>query len=187
MKDISTEKIKLRKEIALLKSELSSEELKLRSEEVFATLEALDIFQQAKNIFIYNSLSDEVQTIGFVNRWMVQKNFYMPAIMPNGELSFRQYTSYDDLRPASLGILEPQGRNYTDYHKIDMIIVPGVAFDRQMNRLGRGKGYYDRFLSRTTIPRMGVCFDLQLRDRIPSETHDIKMNYIVSENEILWL
>lgn len=186
MKDISTEKIKLRKEIALLKGKMTPEELKMRSQEVFATLEALDIFQNAKNIFIYNSLKDEVQTMEFISQWLSSKNFYLPVTTSEGDLFFRQYTSQDNLEPASLGIFEPQGENYTDYHKVDLIIIPGIAFDRKMNRLGRGKGYYDRFLHQTKIPRVGVCFDIQLKEHIPSESHDIKMDYIISENEILW-
>jgi 5-formyltetrahydrofolate cyclo-ligase len=64
--------------------------------------------------------------------------------------------------------------------------VPGIAFDRKMNRLGRGKGYYDRFLSKISAPKIGICFDFQLLDKIPAESTDIKMDYIVSENELIW-
>lgn len=186
MKDIPTEKNKLRKEISKEKENVSFLELEMRSKEVFATLEALDIFQKAKNIFIYNSLKDEVQTMSFINRWINQKNFYLPVTTAQGEIFFRKYTDQSNLQSGSLGISEPEGENYTDYRKVDMVIVPGIAFDRKMNRLGRGKGYYDRFLSQTSIPKVGVCFDMQLKDQIPVETHDVKMDYIVSENEILW-
>lgn len=185
MKDIRTEKIKLRKEIALQKSKLSAQEIAMRSEEVLGTLEALDIFQTAKNIFIYSGMSDEVQTMDFIERWKTEKNFYLPVIIGD-DIFFRRYTSKSALKAASLGILEPEGENYTDYRKVDLVIVPGVAFDRKMNRLGRGKGYYDRFLSTTSIPKVGICFDIQLKELIPSDNHDTKMNYIVSENEIIW-
>lgn len=185
MKDIPTEKAKLRKEIALLKSKLSQQESALRSEEVLATLEALDIFQKAKNIFIYNGMNDEVQTINFIEQWKTEKNFYLPVILGD-DIFFRKYTSRDALKPASMGILEPEGENYTDYRKVDLVIVPGVAFDRKMNRLGRGKGYYDRFLQKMSAPKVGICFDLQLKNQIPSDDRDVKMDYIVSENEIIW-
>ena len=185
MEDFSSKKNNVRKEVALLKSKLSRQESNTRSEEVFATLEAIDLFHKAKNIFIYHSLKDEVQTMDFINRWKGEKNFYLPVI-DNDDLSFRKFTSQEALTPASLGILEPEGENITDYRKVDLIIVPGVAFDRKMNRLGRGKGYYDRFLAKVSAPKIGICFDFQLMDQIPAEAYDIKMDYIVSENEILW-
>ena len=144
-----------------------------------------DVFQKAKIIFIYNSLKDEVHTKSLIDKWKTEKTFYFPVI-DNNNLQFRKYTSDGNMNKSSLGIYEPEGDNFTDYKKVDLIIVPGVAFDRKMNRLGRGKGYYDRFLPKLSAPKAGICFDFQLRDQIPSETNDIKMDYIISENEIIW-
>ena len=67
---------------------------------------------------------------------------------------------------------------------IDIVIVPGVAFDKKYNRMGYGKGYYDRFLKDMTALKIGVCHSFQLVDEIPSEPHDIKMDMIVTEREI---
>ena len=69
--------------------------------------------------------------------------------------------------------------------EIDLIIVPGVAFDRQHNRLGRGKGFYDRLLSTLDVPKIGICYDFQLKDQIPAEPFDRKMDLIITEKEIL--
>ena len=72
-----------------------------------------------------------------------------------------------------------------DESEIDLIIVPGVAFDRQLNRMGRGKGYYDRLLSTLQAPKIGICFDFQLQDTVPTESFDKKMDMIITEKEIV--
>ena len=77
-------------------------------------------------------------------------------------------------------IPEPVGRLFTDLNKIDVILVPGVAFDRTLNRLGRGKGFYDKILSQTKACKIGICFDFQLLDRIPTEVHDVRMTQVIS-------
>ena len=73
----------------------------------------------------------------------------------------------------------------TDPGSIDWIIVPGVAFDKKLNRLGRGKGYYDKLLVQTSATKIGICYELQLFDEIPAEPHDIKMDFIITENNII--
>ena len=78
---------------------------------------------------------------------------------------------------------EPQGNNYTQYQNIDLIIIPGMAFDTQGHRLGRGKGYYDRFLSKPQLNhtyRIALCWHCQLIDQVPTEPHDIMMNEVIT-------
>ena len=179
------EKDKLRKEISALKKSYSPDELYSKSQEVLSIVEISGVFQSAKTIFIYNSLNDEVQTSGFIHKWGEEKNFYLPVV-EGDDLYFRHCASTQEFKQSALGIMEPIGDNFTDYAKVDLIIVPGVAFDRHMNRMGRGRGFYDRFLPQLQAPRMGICFDFQLQDRIPAGDDDVKMNYIVSENEFMW-
>ncbi|GAB6008730.1 5-formyltetrahydrofolate cyclo-ligase [Dysgonomonas reticulitermitis] len=185
MKKIAIQKSNIRKEIVHLKKLYSIKQLQSRSDEVLSTLEITGAFQNAKTIFIYNSLSDEVQTLDFIDRWKGQKNFYLPVVVKD-DIVFRAYTSSTEFQQSSFNISEPIGTDFTDFKKVDLVIVPGVAFDRKMNRLGRGKGYYDRFLSKISAPKIGICFDFQLLDKIPAESTDIKMDYIVSENELIW-
>lgn len=185
MKNIQREKENLRKEILSVKKKYSQEELAYRSQEVLSVLEILGVFQEAKNIFIYHNLKDEVQTIDFIHKWENEKTFYLPVI--EGEnMFFREYSSASQIESSQLGIKIPTGENFIAYKKVDLIIVPGIAFDRKKNRLGRGKGYYDRFLSQISVVKVGICFDFQLFDRIPAGELDIKMDYVVSENDIIW-
>lgn len=183
--NISQEKDKLRKEVSLLKKKCSPDELSERSEEVLSVLEITGVFQDAKTIFIYNNLDDEVHTYDFIRRWGSEKKFYLPVVVRE-DIVFRECTHTTGFQQSAYGIMEPIGEDFTDYRKIDLIIVPGIAFDRKMNRLGRGRGFYDRFLPNIPAPKMGICFDFQLFDNIPAGANDIRMNYIVSENELIW-
>ena len=82
---------------------------------------------------------------------------------------------------GAFGILEPTGEVFSDYDNVDAAIIPGMAFDGHGNRLGRGKGYYDRLLPRLTKAyKIGVCFPFQYFDEIPSEEHDVVMDCVVS-------
>ena len=92
------------------------------------------------------------------------------------------YHSLPDEVDTHDGIEEPTGTLFTDYAAIDFIAVPGVAFDRNGNRLGRGKGYYDRLLPR--IPsayKAGICFPFQLVEEVPAEPFDIRMDEVITQ------
>lgn len=182
---MKAQKEKLRKSVVLLKGKYTPQDLEVMSEEVFAVLEITGDFQSSKNIFIYNSLKDEVATKAFIEKWQHEKNFFLPVVKDNN-LCFVPYHNSLEYNISALGVNEPIGDEIKDFSKIDMIIVPGIAFDRKMNRLGRGKGFYDRFLPDLKAKRVGVCFDFQLVDLVPTEKNDIKMDMIISENDLIW-
>ena len=90
------------------------------------------------------------------------------------------------LSPGSFGILEPAtGSLFTDYDRIDLAVVPGMAFDRKGNRLGRGKGFYDRLLPLLKAPKAGICFPFQLVEAVPVEPFDTPMDYVICGSAIL--
>ena len=98
-------------------------------------------------------------------------------------MEVRRYTEKEDLQKGAFGIMEPTGTLFTDYERIDVAIVPGVAFDRDGHRLGRGKGYYDRFLSKVPLVyKIGVRFPSRLMDEVPADEYDILMDEIVTAN-----
>lgn len=185
MDNIQEKKNVLRKEINSIKKKYTPEELHERSLEVLSIIEITGAFQGAKNIFIYNSMEDEVQTFDFIHKWGNEKNFYLPVVIDD-DIVFRNCTPSVQFKESNFGIMEPVGNNFTEYKKVDLIIVPGVAFDRKKNRMGRGRGYYDRFLKNIKAPKMGICFDFQLFDEIPAEPNDIQMDFVISENEFIW-
>ena len=129
-----------------------------------------------------NGFLDILESSGGVRPMMA-----FPRVSGKGSLSLH-FALLDELLPGSFGIPEPEADlplvNMAD---IDLILVPGVAFDRQGGRLGYGKGFYDRLLSRSAkLPLLvGISFDETLYDKVPSEPHDIKMNYIVTPTQIV--
>ncbi|MCG8410617.1 MAG: 5-formyltetrahydrofolate cyclo-ligase, partial [Bacteroidales bacterium] len=94
----------------------------------------------------------------------------------------KKFESLNDLQKGEqFGINEPVGENYDSPEKIDLIIIPGVAFDSENNRLGRGKAYYDKLLKQTKAFKLGICFDFQMVDKVPTDKYDIKMDRVVSD------
>ncbi len=150
-------------------------------------LEQLEVFHSAKHIALYHAMSDEVQTASFVRKWAFHKTIYLPVICGD-RIELYPYTAEEALKPGVFGILEPVPHALTEKPSPDLIIVPGVAFDRHMNRMGRGKGYYDRLLIEEELRgaiKVGLCFDFQLVDEVPSTAEDIRMDMLVTNKEVI--
>ena len=168
----------LRQQIRSLKKQHSQEELRSQSEKILQHLAEHSRFLQADKVMLYASLPDEVQTLNFIENWRHQKTIILPTVVG------------DDIIPVELAenvafaegdfhIPEPQSHPYTG--DFDLIVVPGMAFDANGHRLGRGRGYYDRFLaSHPQVYTIGLCFDFQLLPNVPSEPHDRIINEIIS-------
>lgn len=150
------------------------------SEKVLNTLETYPEFQEGHTILLYHSMKDEVQTHAFIEKWSRSKRIILPVVMGD-ELELRVYTGPQDLALNMYGIAEPTGVRFTDYRAIDLAVIPGVAFDSQGHRLGRGKGYYDRLLPLITAPKAGICFPFQLIKEVPTEEFDFCMDIIIAQ------
>ena len=109
------------------------------------------------------------------------KTFALPK-MVDGELAFYKYVLCDNLGASKLGVLEPLNN---DMIIPDVILIPGLAFDASGYRLGHGLGIYDRYLVHSSLVKIGVCFNDSLVNVLPVQAHDIKMDYVVTENLIL--
>ena len=150
------------------------------SEKVLTTLEAYPEFQKGHTILLYHSMKDEVQTHAFIEKWSRSKKIILPVVIGD-ELELRVYTGPQDLAINSYGIAEPTGTRFTDYRAIDLAVIPGVAFDRHGQRLGRGKGYYDRLLPQIAAPKAGICFPFQLIEEVPAEEFDFRMDTVIAQ------
>lgn len=174
-------KAELRQAIRQSKRQFTQEELGELSLAVIALLESNEHFQKAKTILAYHSLPDEVFTHDFIKKHSKTKTILLPKVIGDGEMEIRRYRGESDLRQGAYGIMEPCGELFTDYDQIDLAIIPGMAFDREGNRLGRGKGYYDRFLARVrNIYKVGICFPFQLIEEVPTEGNDIPMDEVMA-------
>ncbi len=166
-----------------LKRAVTPEEKLRRSETVMRGVEALPEFQRARVVLLYWSMADEVQTHAFVERWYKEKTLLLPCV-DGDDLRLRQYTGPECMVAGEqFGIGEPSGEEWTDLDAVELIVVPGVAFDRQNNRMGRGRGFYDRLLKSTpNAVKVGVAYDFQILDSIPVEPHDVKMDRVITES-----
>lgn len=166
-----------------LKRAVPPEEKLRRSETILRQLEQLPEWDAARMVLLYWSMADEVQTHDFVNRWYKDKVLLLPCV-DGDDLVLRQYTGPECLVAGEqFGIGEPTGPIWTDLDAIQIIIVPGVAFDRSGNRMGRGRGFYDRMLKSTVgALKIGIAYDFQMLDEIPVEPHDVKMDRIITEH-----
>ncbi|MBR4229632.1 MAG: 5-formyltetrahydrofolate cyclo-ligase [Bacteroidales bacterium] len=177
-------KTEIRQKIRDLKRAVPMDEKLRRSENILRHLEQSPLFKTSRVVLMYWSMADEVQTHKFVNRWYQDKIVLLPCVDGNN-LRLRQYSGPECMVSGpQFGIGEPTGQEWTDMEAIDLIVVPGVAFDRKNNRMGRGRGFYDRLLKSTPkATKFGVAYDFQIFDEIPVEPHDVPMDFVVSETK----
>lgn len=173
------EKQECRKYIRELKKRYSLAEKKEKSAEIWKKVEHNTFFRDARTVLIYWSMDDEVYTHDFIRKWADRKTFLLPCVR-GGELEIYYYEGEDKMCPGeAFGILEPTGQQCPGLDCIDLVLVPGVAFDREGNRLGRGKGYYDKILRGISAWKIGIGFDFQVLDHIPVEAFDVKMDEVI--------
>lgn len=174
------DKSSLRKYIKLKKQALTAAEMQKESEIVFSTINNLVCFQAAKSILLYYSLPDELPTHRVVQQWCENKLVYLPRVNGN-ELEVAPFGEL--VAEKVYGIEEPVAPG-VDPSLIDLVIVPAIALDMNGNRLGRGKGYYDRFLPKcVNAYKIGVGFDCQIVDALPTEMFDIPLDAVVSASK----
>ncbi len=180
-----TSKKALRQMIRLRKQEHSAAE----SSAILSALLSDIHFANARTLLLYSALPDEVQINPLFDGLIAQgKTILLPRVISDTDMELRLYTGAESLQLGAFGILEPTGLLFTDYAAIDVAVIPGMAFDADGHRLGRGKGYYDRFLSKLSslnakLYKIGLCFPWQLVDEVPSDAYDIMMDCVISQNE----
>jgi len=176
--DIVDYKKSLRKEIlSKLKSQTINDKL-LKSENIFQQIEQ-QFLDDAKVILAFWSMPEEVYTHDFVLKWFKTKMILLPKVN-DSTLDIKVFTGMENMiADNKYGIAEPQGENFENLDSIDLIIVPGLAFDKNLNRLGRGKGYYDGLLQNSAAKKIAVCYDFQIVENVPVETHDVKVDNVI--------
>lgn len=169
---------------ALIKKQIAAhtaEERKSLSACVIARLEQHPKFRAARTVLFFYSMPDEVCTHEVIERYAKEKTLLLPVVVGE-ELELRQYQGKESMRQGAFRIAEPQGEAYTSFHDIDLIIVPGLAFDAKCHRLGRGRGYYDRLLANPELSeayKLAICFPFQLVENVPVEAHDLAVNEVL--------
>ena len=173
-------KEELRQHIRDIKRQFTQQQLEKLSLPVIARLRPR--LAGAKTILAYYSLPDEVDTRQLLDDLVADgKTVLLPKVIDNERMEICCYTGSQDLREGVLHLMEPIGEPFTEYEKIDVVLVPGMAFDAQGHRLGRGRGYYDRFftLHSSLFTTFGVCFDFQKVPEVPFDEYDIPVDEVI--------
>lgn len=145
-----------------------------------SALKGHPLFRRAATVMMYYLLPDEVDIRPLIEA-ADGKTVLLPRVAGGENMEIRRYDGPGSIAKGAFGIMEPTGRVFTDYGGIDLVIVPGMAFDDCGRRLGRGRGYYDRFLPLVRQAyKMGVCFAFQKVDYVPTEATDVSMDEVIS-------
>lgn len=177
------EKKSIRKQIKEQREQLPVVEVKETSEKIYEKFVTSESFQKAKVVMSYMSFKNEVDTHK-INEAVITsgKKLILPRIKDKENIEAVEYSG--NFQKGSMGIIEPVGEPYEK--EIDLIIVPGIAFDREGNRIGFGRGYYDRFLEKyPKVQRVSLVYDFQLVESIPAEEHDKKIKLLFTKNNII--
>ncbi|MBQ9640097.1 MAG: 5-formyltetrahydrofolate cyclo-ligase [Bacteroidaceae bacterium] len=184
------DKKELRQQIAMLKKQLSTAERMAASLEVEHRVMASQQWNDAQVVLLYHALPDEVSTAVLMEAGMKEGKRVLLPVVVGDELELRVYEGPEAMKKGAFGILEPTGEVFppAQYEDIQLAIVPGVAFDPDGHRLGRGKGYYDKLLPRLKNAfKMGICWSFQRLQQIPAEAHDVKMDWTIGQLDNLQL
>lgn len=138
--------------------------------------------QRAQTILLYAALGDEVPTQAAIETLATHRTILLPTVVDD-DIVLHRYEDNKAMVKGAFGIMESTAEIFPQeaYHQIDLALIPGMAFSPDGCRLGRGKGYYDRFLSHPALSSLttyGICFDFQRLDHIPTEPHDRQMSAV---------
>lgn len=189
MNSIQRQKQELRNEVLERRKSYSEGDWRFKSETILAKLLNSDSYKNANTIHTYVSMNErrEVWTDPLIKQILEDdKQAAVPVVnFSEGTLSHSLIHSLDELEANQWGVREPDILRPIDISEFDLIVVPMAAADRQCNRLGYGKGYYDRFLEQTQAFKTGLIFQDFLFDEIPVEEFDIKLDMIITEEEVI--
>ena len=180
---------RIRRRILKLRNSLSPEERREKSKQIKEKLFTLFAFKTAKAVLLYAAKGSEVETKEMIEEALSSGKKVGLPIVSEKDLLFSQILEFKELSPSVFGILEPKKRyRPLPLERIDLVIVPGIAFDPKGNRLGFGRGFYDRFLSKISkrILKIGLAFELQvISESLPSHRRDVAVNKIITEKRVI--
>lgn len=194
--DILAKKKELRKEAKAYRSSLSVGDRLNKSTDIINNLKGIEEFIKAEEIIMYASLQDEVETLCLMRELLEagEKQIYCP-VTQGDEMEFYQIQTMDDLNEGNFHVLEPEVSEDALLKPIKDInycmIMPGLMFDKKGNRLGYGKGYYDKYLAKLSedinMTTIALSYEEMVKDEIPAEETDQKADYVVTESAVLYI
>ena len=186
--DLQIKKDKIRKEILAKRNILSDKDINKKSDLIIKNL--VSYIENVQNIMIFMDMKTEVKITKLLELHP-KKNFFISKITnsKNREMKINKYNK-NELILHKFGYYESSSNDFYDEEILDVVIVPALAFDSKKNRIGFGGGYYDTFLEKVRkknnkVLFIGVCYDFQIIDSVPTEKHDVTLDFVVSESKII--
>jgi len=183
-----TQKANIRRDCLARRNALSQFEIKANSLAIHERLSTVDEFRAADQLLCYVSKDSEVETQSLMENFLEEgRTVLIPVAKRDGTLQWSNLKSLDELEPGAFGVPEPRADSLRllEPDEDALVIVPCIAFDPSGQRLGYGKGYYDRFLAQHGGGKVGLAFDVQKVEQIPAEAHDVPLNVVVTESQVL--
>ncbi|SHK14009.1 5-formyltetrahydrofolate cyclo-ligase [Paramaledivibacter caminithermalis] len=187
----NTKKV-LRKSMLIQRKEMKDEDVEKHSKEIISKLTDLEVFKESSNIMIYLSFRNEVDTYKLMDYCLnVGKKVIVPFCIEEERkiIPSEIKNPENELILNHFGYKEPDSSHLREVkiEDIDLVIVPGVVFDKQGNRIGFGGGYYDRFLKKLkdTTMTIAICYDYQIVERVPVNEFDMPVKSIITEKRII--
>ena len=186
--DLQIKKDKIRKEILAKRNILSDKDINKKSDLIIKNLASY--IENVQNIMIFMDMKTEVKITKLLELHP-KKNFFISKITnsKNREMKINKYNK-NELILHKFGYYESSSNDFYDEEILDVVIVPALAFDSKKNRIGFGGGYYDTFLEKVRkknnkVLFIGICYDFQIIDSVPTEKHDVTLDFVVSESKII--
>ncbi len=178
------EKARLRKQLLDARDTLSLDFIKITSKQIQDNLRKVDFFRSAKSIGAYYSIGSEVRTQDILQEILnAGKELALPKVVKN-DLVFKKISGFSDLEQGNFSVMEPKDK-CESIKNLDVVIVPSIALTRDGFRLGYGFGYFDRFLHSKKLKTISLSYAKQIVKSFPRNDHDIKINCIVTEDEVI--
>lgn len=179
-------KNQLKQSILEKRNSLTQTEILEKSGKIKDNLFSLDEFKKSKTVMFFVSFNSEVHTHQMIKESFGKKIVVVPKVIGH-EIEPSVIIDLDNLVPTGkFRILEPIEIMKIAYKNIDLVFVPGIAFDKEGHRVGYGFGFYDKFLSKVPkAVKIGLCFDFQIVDKIPREEHDVPVDFVVTDREVI--
>jgi 5-formyltetrahydrofolate cyclo-ligase len=178
------EKSSLRKALLEKRRNIPRLSRHVKSRRILRTLSREPVFRRAEHVALYYGIAPEVETRSFLKKVLKDKKIYLPRIDSKKSLALCRVRSLSrDLKKGAYNIREPRAFcEKRPASQMDIIIVPGVAFDTVGGRLGRGGGYYDRLLRKAKkVVKVGLCFREQIVKKVPMKAHDVKVDRVITD------
>ena len=163
---------------------MTKEQVEEDSARIITQIEQMSAFREARVVMLYYPVHNEVDLRPLLTKYEGQKTFLLP-VTHRHSMEVRPYDGEDMMRKGRLGVPEPQTPTYSGH--IDLMLIPGVVFDQHCHRIGRGGGYYDKFLTKHPYAKkVGVCYAFQLKKHtVPHTMRDIKMDRVVTPQQTI--